>query len=529
MMMMMVMGMGDIGIPRLLHKEMDGVTDAYARAAERRVEERKKLEKMKQLRKGRKRAKRKPFPTLWVAARVRPLLAQCGEDETELPLEDAQNARGDALPPLDNTVGCVGLPPHPWDHVVVREPKVTVDTTPVRDDGVDENPSNQRPYAQDDIFDALSACHGPHVSTQELFETSVVPVLDAVIASQSAPKSQTDPAMDPSPGDGDGDGDGDGGGDGGPAHTLACIMCYGHTGSGKTYTVFGEEEDDGVCGMAGRMLADSLGPLAMAMVEVAGPLVTDLLSPEGGEVSARVDGEGKMHFQNATWVEVDDGEGIRGVLAQGSEGRKVGTSSVHEASSRSHAIVLFALQGAVETPLLMVVDLAGADAENAEVKDFELRREFGEINGSLLALKECIRAVAAGKSFIPARNSKLTHILRPLFSPSMITAVIATVSPSSSQVRHTLNTLRYASMISELGVRPPGFDPSIRPRRALKDKTSGKARLLRPSRAHGRSGVSSGPVASGGDFEIQICSISGQPPSLPADPEAPSHEPTNES
>lgn len=72
------------------------------------------------------------------------------------------------------------------------------------------------------------------------------------------------------------------------------------------------------------------------------------------------------------------------------------------------------------------------------------RMEGAEINKSLLALKECIRALDNDQGHIPFRGSKLTEVLRDSFVGDSRTVMISCISPSSGSCEHTLNTLRYA-------------------------------------------------------------------------------------
>ena len=73
-----------------------------------------------------------------------------------------------------------------------------------------------------------------------------------------------------------------------------------------------------------------------------------------------------------------------------------------------------------------------------------------EINKSLLALKECIRALDLEKRHKPFRGSKLTLVLRDSFMGNCQTLMIANISPCLSCSEHTLNTLRYADRVKEL-------------------------------------------------------------------------------
>jgi kinesin family protein 2/24 len=79
-----------------------------------------------------------------------------------------------------------------------------------------------------------------------------------------------------------------------------------------------------------------------------------------------------------------------------------------------------------------------------------IRMDGAEINKSLLALKECIRALDQEKKHTPFRGSKLTLVLRDSFTGNCKTLMIANISPCLSCSEHTLNTLRYADRVKEL-------------------------------------------------------------------------------
>lgn len=100
---------------------------------------------------------------------------------------------------------------------------------------------------------------------------------------------------------------------------------------------------------------------------------------------------------------------------------------------------------------LSFIDLAGSErgADRGET-DLKTRMEGAEINKSLLALKECIRALDQDKRHTPFRQSKLTQVLKDSFVGNSRTCMIATVSPNQSNSEHTLNTLRYADRVKEL-------------------------------------------------------------------------------
>jgi kinesin family protein 2/24 len=101
--------------------------------------------------------------------------------------------------------------------------------------------------------------------------------------------------------------------------------------------------------------------------------------------------------------------------------------------------------------------LAGSErAQETQSNDRQRRAEGAEINKSLLALKECIRALDARKSgsdnHVPFRASKLTLVLRDSFvskSDKSKIIMIACVNPAYSSSNHTINTLRYSDRLKE--------------------------------------------------------------------------------
>lgn len=97
------------------------------------------------------------------------------------------------------------------------------------------------------------------------------------------------------------------------------------------------------------------------------------------------------------------------------------------------------------------IDLAGSERGADTIdQNKQTRLDGAEINKSLLALKECIRALDLEKKHLPFRGSKLTQVLKDSFTGNCKTTMIANVSPANSCCEHTLNTLRYADRVKEL-------------------------------------------------------------------------------
>jgi len=147
--------------------------------------------------------------------------------------------------------------------------------------------------------------------------------------------------------------------------------------------------------------------------------------------------------------------------------RAQGVTSANERSSRSHGVFQFILRtpGKYKNKLfgkLSLIDLAGSErGKDTAHADRRTRIEGAEINKSLLALKECIRALSNKNSHTPFRASKLTQVLKDSFTGKSRTAMIATISPADNNAEHTCNTLRYADRVKELSKKKKGAVPSI--------------------------------------------------------------------
>ena len=142
------------------------------------------------------------------------------------------------------------------------------------------------------------------------------------------------------------------------------------------------------------------------------------------------------------------------VMSSGLVNRSSGTTGANADSSRSHAILQLQLRSRADMKYLgkmSFIDLAGSERGADTIdQNRQTRLDGAEINKSLLALKECIRALDLDKKHTPFRGSKLTQVLKDSFTGNSKTTMIANVSPAASCCEHTLNTLRYADRVKEL-------------------------------------------------------------------------------
>jgi len=163
--------------------------------------------------------------------------------------------------------------------------------------------------------------------------------------------------------------------------------------------------------------------------------------------------DGSPTFQGLAEVRCDSENDLLNELARGQQARATCETGVHDKSSRSHAFYRLIITCGDQAGELLLVDLAGSERNKDSAKhDAQLQREGAEINASLMALKNCFRAQAAGQAFVPFRSSHLTRILKQSLTDRFAkTAIIATVSPSSGDTEHTLSTLSNVSLMLKKG------------------------------------------------------------------------------
>ncbi|ELW70266.1 Kinesin-like protein KIF24 [Tupaia chinensis] len=168
---------------------------------------------------------------------------------------------------------------------------------------------------------------------------------------------------------------------------------------------------------------------------------------------AREDSKHVVQIVGLRELQVDSVELLLEVILKGSKERSTGATGVNSDSSRSHAIIQIQIKDSDKRTFgrISFIDLAGSErAADARDSDRQTKMEGAEINQSLLALKECIRALDQEHSHTPFRQSKLTQVLKDSFIGNAKTCMIANVSPSHVATEHTLNTLRYADRVKEL-------------------------------------------------------------------------------
>ncbi|CAI0626882.1 unnamed protein product [Linum tenue] len=257
--------------------------------------------------------------------------------------------------------------------------------------------------------------------------------------------------------------------------TKATCFAYGQTGSGKTYTMQPlplRAAQDMVRLLYQPVYRSQRFKLWLSYFEIYGGKLFDLLS-DRKKLCMREDGKQQVCIVGLQEFEVLDVQIVKEYIEKGNAARSTGSTGANEESSRSHAILQLAIKKHKEVKetrrnnnnnndvndskngklvgKISFIDLAGSErGADTTDNDRQTRIEGAEINKSLLALKECIRALDNEQIHIPFRGSKLTEVLRDSFVGNSRTVMISCISPNAGSCEHTLNTLRYADRVKSL-------------------------------------------------------------------------------
>ncbi|ONK73641.1 uncharacterized protein A4U43_C04F33730 [Asparagus officinalis] len=197
------------------------------------------------------------------------------------------------------------------------------------------------------------------------------------------------------------------------------VFAYGVTSSGKTHTMH---------------------------------VINDLLDPTGQNLRVREDAQGTYVEGIKEEVVLSPGHALS-FIAAGEEHRHVGSNNFNLFSSRSHTIFTLMIESSahgdeydgVMYSQLNLIDLAGSESSKTETTGLR-RKEGSYINKSLLTLGTVIGKLSDGKAcHIPYRDSKLTRLLQSSLSGHGHVSLICTVTPASSNMEETHNTLKFAS------------------------------------------------------------------------------------
>ncbi|KAH9696462.1 kinesin-like protein KIN-7D [Citrus sinensis] len=298
-------------------------------------------------------------------------------------------------------------------------------------------------YAFDRVF-------GPHANSQDVYDVAARPVVKAAMEGVNG-----------------------------------TVFAYGVTSSGKTHTMHGDQNSPGIIPLAIKdvfsIIQDTPGREFLLRVsyleiynEVSGSLqlsfpIYDMPLAIGQNLRVREDAQGTYVEGIKEEVVLSPGHALS-FIAAGEEHRHVGSNNFNLLSSRSHTIFT-----------LNLIDLAGSESSKTETTGLR-RKEGSYINKSLLTLGTVIGKLSEGKaSHVPYRDSKLTRLLQSSLSGHGHVSLICTVTPASSSMEETHNTLKFASRAKRVEIyasRNKLEEGQVKMQSRLEEEEEAKAALM---------------------------------------------------
>ncbi|XP_026740507.1 kinesin-like protein Klp68D isoform X3 [Trichoplusia ni] len=248
-----------------------------------------------------------------------------------------------------------------------------------------------------------------------------------------------------------------------------CVFAYGQTGTGKTHTMEGTAEHEGVIPRAFRHMwahiENSASPdvthlVSCSYIELYLEDVRDLLAKDCKKLTIRGQELNGFYIPEMTSVVCKSAAEMVRVMRAGNRNRAAGRTDMNEHSSRSHAVFLVTVETAhrktnrIRVGKLNLVDLAGSERQRKTGASAERLREASRINQALSSLGNVISALAENSPHVPYRDSKLTRILQDSLGGNSKTIMIANIGPASYNYDETITTLRYAHRAKAIKNKP---------------------------------------------------------------------------
>ncbi|KAI5186738.1 centromeric protein E [Nematocida homosporus] len=215
---------------------------------------------------------------------------------------------------------------------------------------------------------------------------------------------------------------------------FSTIFTYGRTGSGKTYTMFGNSGDPGLAQLLLSDLVSMYKIVSVRCIEIYNEIVTDLIT---GEPVRIIQESSRTRVLSDNLTVIKSEPEINRLIQQIEQKRKTSQTEYNRESSRSHTVIEITSAGLC----VNLVDLAG----NEKISLCEQRRKEGlMINKSLLTLGKVIDQLNDSTQHVSYRESKLTRILQNTLTSGTIVC-ICTVIDMADQL-----TLKFAKRLKRI-------------------------------------------------------------------------------
>ncbi|EGR33276.1 kinesin family protein, putative [Ichthyophthirius multifiliis] len=225
------------------------------------------------------------------------------------------------------------------------------------------------------------------------------------------------------------------------------IFAYGPTSTGKSHTIFGNFQQEGITFLIIRQLfQNNIGKFKFSYLQIYNENIKDLIPQKNYSYEQSLmiieDPSKGVFVPDLSEYIIENEENVKNLIFLGNKRRTMASTSQNQFSSRSHAIIQISdLQKGTK---ITIIDLAGS--EKNEKNQQMQTAEGSNINKSLLALGNCINLLSDCNKkgcFVPYRDSKLTRLLKDSLGGNTRNIIISCISGNYMSYQETINTLKY--------------------------------------------------------------------------------------
>ena len=247
------------------------------------------------------------------------------------------------------------------------------------------------------------------------------------------------------------------------------IICYGQTGTGKTYTM------NEITPLAVKQIfngvneADSdneIFKIDVSVIEIYKEQVNDIIDIKKTNLNLIENKmkKNKLIIENLTTVAVSTENELNDIIYKGTLKRNTNSTTMKEFTAKSHNIIIITIyryykdKNCMRTGTLYLCDLEGSEkitkmnpVEGENIEEQKL------INKSLSALGSVVQSLSIKNDttfHVPYRDSKLTRILSECLGGSAYTTLILTCTQNEYNLSETRNTLLFGERAKKIRNRP---------------------------------------------------------------------------
>ena len=235
------------------------------------------------------------------------------------------------------------------------------------------------------------------------------------------------------------------------------IICYGETGTGKSYTlkeILPQVEQQIFEYINEADGNNELFKIDLAMIEIYKEQVNDLIDLKNTNLNLIENKSKKLIIDNLTHVGISSKEQLNQMINKGLYNRN---SRDINYKSKSHFIIMITVyhyyknENYIKIGKLNLVDLEGSERiSNIEEGNLE---EQKLINKSLIALSIIVQNISNENdniTYAPYRDSKLTRIISDCFGGNAYTSLILHCSKHECSTVQTRNTLMFGEKVKKI-------------------------------------------------------------------------------